>query len=515
MDNPSPGRRLAEIVGLAAAYFATGKLGLLLAVPPGYATAIWPPSGIALSALLLTGSRAWPGIFIGSFLVNLSTSVDRGSISLVVAAAIAAGASAQAHLGAFLIRRHVGMPLDLLRGRDIVKFLLLGGPASCTVAATVGMATLWFRNKIQLGEIPFNGWTWWVGDVIGVAVVAPLVLIAFGRPREIWRRRVVPVAIPLGILFLLATTLFVLVGKWERERIATQFRIRTDAIATATCYRLDATAELLRPLENFQAASPQFDRETFRRFVDGPLSRYPFVQALSWNPRISDAERDLFEKGDGSTGTCRITERDEKERLVPAPRRNEYFPVRYIEPREANAGVLGFDVASGIVRFEALKVARDSGLPASTRRIRLMQASEPSYGILLFHPVYSKTDAPPEERRRTLTGYFAAVLRLEQFFDFLPYISQTEGIDIVVRYADELPGPDLIWPASVDDKGPAEIQHTSFISSFAGRRWAIVSRASPGYVTAARSWKPWGVLAAGMGTAGLLGAVLLFLTGRR
>ena len=135
---PSAKRRLAEIVGIAAASFATGKLGLLLAVPPGYATAIWPPSGIALSALLLLGSRAWPGIFIGSFLVNLSTSVDRGPISMAVAATIAAGATAQAHLGAFLIRRSVGMPLELLRGRDIVTFLILGGPASCTVASTFG-----------------------------------------------------------------------------------------------------------------------------------------------------------------------------------------------------------------------------------------------------------------------------------------------------------------------------------------------------------------------------------------
>jgi len=63
-------RHALQITGIAIAYAVTGKLGLLLAIPPGYATAIWPPSGIALVALLVYGYRAWPGVLLGSFLVN-------------------------------------------------------------------------------------------------------------------------------------------------------------------------------------------------------------------------------------------------------------------------------------------------------------------------------------------------------------------------------------------------------------------------------------------------------------
>jgi integral membrane sensor domain MASE1 len=59
-------------VGLVAAvYFAAAKLSLLLAIPPGYATAVWPPSGIAVAALLLLGNRVWPGVWVGAALVNL------------------------------------------------------------------------------------------------------------------------------------------------------------------------------------------------------------------------------------------------------------------------------------------------------------------------------------------------------------------------------------------------------------------------------------------------------------
>src|ERR1051326_4385920 len=61
---------LGQVGSLAAAYFAAPKLSLVLAIPPGYATAVWPPSGMALAAVLLLGNRVWPGILIGASLVN-------------------------------------------------------------------------------------------------------------------------------------------------------------------------------------------------------------------------------------------------------------------------------------------------------------------------------------------------------------------------------------------------------------------------------------------------------------
>jgi integral membrane sensor domain MASE1 len=86
---------------LAAGYTLTGIVGLSLAVPPGYATAVWPPSGIALAAVLLWGPRVWPGIAAGSVLVNLGVALTTAEVaftamSVVIALAIAAGSTAQA-----------------------------------------------------------------------------------------------------------------------------------------------------------------------------------------------------------------------------------------------------------------------------------------------------------------------------------------------------------------------------------------------------------------------------------
>src|SRR2546423_15593227 len=64
------------LAGLTVVYWVAGKLGLQLAFVHPSATAVWPPSGLALAALLLLGYRVWPGIFIGAFLVNYVTLLE-------------------------------------------------------------------------------------------------------------------------------------------------------------------------------------------------------------------------------------------------------------------------------------------------------------------------------------------------------------------------------------------------------------------------------------------------------
>src|SRR5262245_61700564 len=125
----------AKLAAMAAAYYVVGRLGLLLAIPPGYATAVWPASGVALAGTLLFGYRVWPGILLGSFLINLRTSLDTTSTASILnttalAASIGMGASVQAVVGAFLIRRFTQYPGAFVEARDIIKFLFLGGPIS-------------------------------------------------------------------------------------------------------------------------------------------------------------------------------------------------------------------------------------------------------------------------------------------------------------------------------------------------------------------------------------------------
>lgn len=197
---------LRKIAVLAIAYFATGWLGLLVAVPPGYATAVWPPSGIALAGILLWGPRAWPGIWLGSFLINAwvsytATQTYLGSTSLAVAASIAIGSTLQALLTAHLLRRWIGVGRSFTSGPATLGFAVV--IAFCgIVAATWGMTTLRLAGVVDFRAF-FESWqTWWLGDLIGALVITPMLLnwhtlLPYDAPA--WR-----MAESLGALVLLA-----------------------------------------------------------------------------------------------------------------------------------------------------------------------------------------------------------------------------------------------------------------------------------------------------------------------
>ena len=158
-------------IALAAVYFASAKLGLAFAFATPSVTAIWPPTGLALAALLLGGRRLWPGVALGAFLANVTT-----DIPLATAMGITLGNTLEAVIGASLLI-WFGFRRDLRRLRDIFGLVVLAGVVSTTFSATIGVASL------NLWDAPSqNLWTdwrvWWLGDMGGDLLVASLVLVA-------------------------------------------------------------------------------------------------------------------------------------------------------------------------------------------------------------------------------------------------------------------------------------------------------------------------------------------------
>jgi diguanylate cyclase (GGDEF)-like protein len=172
---------LGQIALLAAIYLTAAKASLLLAIPPGYATAVWPPSGIALAAMVMLGQRAWPGIWIGAALANLT--VDA---SLFAATAISCGNTLEALAGAALMRRWIAdAPPYFDRAKNVVKFigLALLCPA---VAASTGVGSLAVEGSVPLAEFVTNWWTWWHGDAAGIIIVTPAILTWSKRHDIVW-----------------------------------------------------------------------------------------------------------------------------------------------------------------------------------------------------------------------------------------------------------------------------------------------------------------------------------------
>ncbi len=179
---PSPRRSFREIrgtdllvgLGVAVLYVAAAKLGLALALQAAQVSAVWPPTGLALAALLRLGPRAAPGVLLGAFVANATAGEP-----LWVAAGIAVGNTLEAVVGATLLSR-IGFDGCLARLRDALA--LLGAAAvSPAIAATVGVSCLGAGGVQPAASLQGLWRVWWLGDGLGDLVVAPLLLVWTAR----------------------------------------------------------------------------------------------------------------------------------------------------------------------------------------------------------------------------------------------------------------------------------------------------------------------------------------------
>lgn len=159
------------MLAVAVVYVATAKLGLELSVAYSNVTPVWAPTGISLAALLLLGRRAWPGVAVGAFVTNVTT-----EIPVWTAGVIAMGNTLAAFVGALLLERVAHFRVELDRVRDILSLVLYAAVISTAISASVGTAALLIAGEIVADNLVFAWQLWWLGDMTGVILVAPLIL---------------------------------------------------------------------------------------------------------------------------------------------------------------------------------------------------------------------------------------------------------------------------------------------------------------------------------------------------
>jgi integral membrane sensor domain MASE1 len=171
-----PDRRLhvVRILAVAAVYYGAAKLGLSLAFETTSVTAVWPPTGIALAALVLWGRRMWPGVALGAFLANMWT-----GIPIYTVLGITVGNTLEALVGAYLLGRFADFRPSLERVRDVIALFLLGGVVSTTVSATIGVGSLIAADEVSIESFGSVWRTWWLGDMGGDLVIAPALMVAW------------------------------------------------------------------------------------------------------------------------------------------------------------------------------------------------------------------------------------------------------------------------------------------------------------------------------------------------
>lgn len=161
-----------DLVAIGAIYFALAKGGLALASIHPSATPIWPPTGVALAAVLLRGYRIWPAIFTAAMVANATTA---GSVATSVA--IATGNSLEAIVGAYLINRWSGGRNTFSTPNSVAKFALICVVIATPISASVGLTSLATVGYIEPKNFADAWITWWLGDVTGALVIAPVIVL--------------------------------------------------------------------------------------------------------------------------------------------------------------------------------------------------------------------------------------------------------------------------------------------------------------------------------------------------
>ncbi|HKB85077.1 MAG TPA: MASE1 domain-containing protein [Ignavibacteriaceae bacterium] len=172
---------LAKIVVLAAVYFIAGRIGLSLAFINPSASAVWPPTGIAIAAIILWGYNLWPAVFLGALFVNL-TITGSAAASL----GIAAGNTFEAVLAAYFVEILIKDKYIFYSPVDTVKFSFFVGIIATLISTVTGTVFLFLSGLLKTGSFLYVGLTWWLGDIGGALIIAPFIILLVIDRRLKW-----------------------------------------------------------------------------------------------------------------------------------------------------------------------------------------------------------------------------------------------------------------------------------------------------------------------------------------
>jgi PAS domain S-box-containing protein len=330
-------------------------------------------------------------------------------------------------------------------------------------------------------------------------------------------RRYIPAAVTLAVGLAISFWSFAFLRSSQWRSIERQFDRAAERTAEAVRQEVGRNLTILEAPRSFFLASDEVTRREFKTFSEPFLAELEETLVWEWLPRVADASRAEFERASRKEGLpgFQIIECNDQRNLIRAGRREEYFPIFYLEPSDGNESILGFDTASDATRRDALFEARDRDRMVATPVVPLIRNQHgQDNGILVVVPIFKglRKAETVAERRRCHRGFIVSVLFVDRLVEKALRVLPDEQISInVCDVTDPQSKQRICWrfPAGSSNaqsgKGPSDDALQSSVQiSVAGRRWSICCTGLAGFVAARRTWEPWGTLAVGLILTGLL-----------
>lgn len=308
-----------------------------------------------------------------------------------------------------------------------------------------------------------------------------------------------------GICLILSLTSFLILRAWEQARFEFEFERRAGNQANLIIESFHQYRAAVQSIGNFLENSVGTSRKEFKGFTENILKNYPGMQAVSWNLRIKDNQRRIYEESNRKEGFkgFQFTQRNSNGDLVRAKERSEYVVVYYIEPLKGNEAALGFDIASNPKRLETIEQARDTGNIVITEKITLVQEQEHHAGVLMLFPMYKYGGSlnTPAERQVYLEGFSVGVLRIGQIIEKKLFKDSLEWMVLYLYDESAEKGNQLLYYTADGnmaiplEKHQVEARfHWAARFEVGGRQWKLVLLPSSVYGRLRQSLQPWVVL---------------------
>lgn len=396
---------------IALAYFIVGKMGLMIALPPGYSAAIWPAAGIAIAACLLWKAYApWIGVFIGALLININIG---GQLHLGwLPVSIALGTLLQTIISARIIR-YIDPLLTFDKPETVIKSMI-SLSAGCIIASLLGNAALAVYGMIPSSDLVTSMLNWWMGDFLGAVIFIPLTILVFDR-RPIWRSRRIQTGLPLVIGFLLCVGIYYYADMNQRQQLQDKFQIQSNAIISSVETFQGTNLQQLVALASLFDNSEIVTEDEFIQFGKRNRLQLDGFKAWAWSPLVAASDKQSFE-----SATTAELGRPFNIKYLEGGKPNAdgwLVPVKYVQPMYSSRAVLGLDLNSESARAAAIAKGRSTLAPVITGKIQLAEDPHGLGGTLLLVPSF--------DRVGNIKGFCSAVIDIQSIIN---KVEQVKGL---------------------------------------------------------------------------------------
>ena len=444
--------------------YVAGRLMFPFAWGHGYVSAVWPPAGIALGAVLLWGYSVLPGIYLADLLLHYEMFPSSGTpFNQLVFFLSPLSNVLRAWLGCFLVKRYAGFPNLLISIWPIVLFFLLSGLIATFLPALLSVAALFINGAIPESDLLFTFLNWWLGDCSGIAIFTPLFFIAFNKSHRIWRQRLLSLGLPLVLIFSAVAAGYLVAQDKELERLNHLVGNQTGAVREALLDEFSIHVAFLGRI-NDAAALKTLNEPNFRFTAQTGLKQHPDLVAVEWLSAQKINEGYRFIK--------------------------QFFEVRN------NRVTADFDAIPQLIRL----------LNTGETFVALLDKQHYIIAVPNYEAGPNSCDC--------LKGLVVGIFDIKAFL----YDAMHRGNykQIVVKLTDDIRDPMVgsifgkTEGENVEDQlGLAKLETVNL----GNQRWFIQVAPKPSFLSENYSWSPWQLLTGGMFLTGLMGIALLALTG--